>query len=111
MSSPNRAYSDLRRHLVRHRRRDLLLPLQEAREAVAAVAVVLEFVRRDAGARPARGAVSWLKAEALRRRAAFEHALYRVVEAIGDEPDGGDLVSSLLGDDDRLLADILLGEG
>jgi hypothetical protein len=107
MPSVNRAYAELSRHLVRHRRRDLLLPLQEAREAVAAVAVVLEFARRDA--KP--GTLTWLRAESMRRRAAFERAVYRVCEAISDEPDGADLVSALLGEGgDRLLADVLLGE-
>src|SRR5580704_15721086 len=104
MPSTNRAYRDLSRHLVRRRRRDLLLPLIEARKAVVSLGAVIYIAERQAPGRT----VVWLKTEALRRRAAFEHALYRVVEAISDEPDGGDLVAMILGEDGRSLADLLL---
>jgi hypothetical protein len=106
MPSQSRAYRDLSRHLVRRRRRDLLLPLIEARKAVVSLGAVIGIAERRAPERT----VIWLKTEALRRRAAFEHAVFHVVEAISDEPGGGDLVSMLLGDGDRLLADLLLDE-
>jgi hypothetical protein len=108
MANPNRVYRDLTRHLVRRGRRDLLLPLIEARAAVVSLGAVIDLAERRAPGRT----VVWLKTEALRRRAAFEHALYRVVEAISDEPDGSDVVSAIMGGDgDRLLADVLLDGG
>jgi hypothetical protein len=107
MASPNRAYAALSNHLVRRRRRDLLVPLREARAAVVSLGAVIDLAERRAPGRT----VIWLKAEALRRRAAFEHVVHDVVEAIG-EGDGADLVAALMGDGDRLLADLLLdGDG
>jgi hypothetical protein len=85
-------YRSLVRHLVSRRRRDLVAPMARARTAVKSLAVALEIARRqaDSGA-----ATTWLKVESLRQRAAFEHALFHVVEAIGDESDGADLVEDL----------------
>jgi hypothetical protein len=105
MASTSRAYRDLTRHLVRHRRRDLLVPLQEARKAVVSLGAVIDIAERRAPGRT----VVWLKTEALRRRAEFEHVVFHVIEAISDESDGSDVVSAIMGGDgDRLLADVLL---
>jgi hypothetical protein len=87
------------------RRRDLLGPLADAYAAIARLAILIAAAQRHADA----AAATRLRAESLRQRASFEHALHRVVEAISDESDGADLVSALLGDDgERLLADVLL---
>jgi hypothetical protein len=103
MPSANRAYASLTRRLVREGRRDLLLPLLEARKAIPAVAVVIDLAERRSDAR----AATWLRAESLRQRAVAERAIYRIVEEVGDG-DCADLVTGLLGGDDRTLADILL---
>jgi hypothetical protein len=101
------AYTVLARHLVAMKRRDLLEPLASAYAAMLRLAILIEAAQRHADAE----AATRLRAESLMQRAAFEHGLYRVVETIGDEPDGADLVSSLLGGDgERLLADVLLDE-
>jgi hypothetical protein len=109
MPSVNRAYAELSRHLVRRRRRDLLLPLLEARNAIGALGTVIELAERqslsDSAAVPT---VIWLKAESLKQRARFERAVHHVVVECISEADSGDLVDALLGGDDRLLADILL---
>jgi hypothetical protein len=105
MAKSSSAYAALAHYLVARRRRDLLIPLAEAYATMAAIALLLEAAQRDADA----AAATWLKAESLRQRAAFEHATFRIVEAVSEEPDGADLISTLLdGDDTRLLADILL---
>jgi hypothetical protein len=110
MPAPKRhdRYRSLVRHLVARDRRDLVAPMARARTALANLGAAIEIARR----RPDSSAVAtWLKAESMRQRAAFEHAVFYAIEAIG-EADGDDLVSTLLGgDDERLLADVLLDEG
>jgi hypothetical protein len=103
MPSPSRAYAAISRHLVRHRRRDLLVELHEARDAIGSLATVITIAERQADA----PTVVWLKTESMRARARFEHALHRTIEEIS-EGDGGDLVAELLGGDNRTLAQILL---
>jgi hypothetical protein len=102
-----RAYVQLAQYLIALHRRDLLTPLASALAAMVRLAILIEAARRAADAE----AVTRLRADSMRQRAAFEHGLFRVVEAIGDEPDGADLVSALMGgDDERLLADVLLDD-
>jgi hypothetical protein len=102
---PSAAYVDLARFLTARRRKDLLLPMASARAGMARAGRLAEVARRHADA----AAATRLRAEALKQQAQFEHALHRVVDAIGDEPDGTDLVAGLMGGDhDRLLADRLL---
>jgi hypothetical protein len=103
---PSAAYRDLARFLVGRHRRDLLMPLASAKAAHARAARLVGVAQRLADA----AAATRLRAEALRQRASFEHALHRAIEAISDMDDGCGLVDGLLGDDDRLLADRLLDD-
>jgi hypothetical protein len=102
-----RAYVHLAQYLIALHRRDLLTPLASAYAAMLRLAILIEAAQREADAANA----TRLRAESLKQRAAFEHGVYRVVEVICDEqPDGADLVASLLGDEGELLADSLLGD-
>jgi hypothetical protein len=103
MMPKSSAWADFSRLVVRRGRRDLLVDLQESQRAIAALATVIDLAERRADLQATR----WLKIESMRQRAAFEHALHHVVECISD---GDDLLDELTGGDDRLLADILLGD-
>jgi hypothetical protein len=101
---PSAAYRDLARFLVGQRRQDLLLPLASARAGMARAARLVEVARAHADAAGA----TRLRAEVLRQRAIAERAVFRIIECIGEEPDGAGLVDDLMGTDGRTLAEILL---
>jgi hypothetical protein len=101
---PSHVYRDLARFLVGRHRRDLLMPLASARAGMARAGRLIEVARRHADA----AAVRRLEIEAMKQRAAFDHALYRAIEAISDMDDGGGVVEGLMGGDGRTLAEILL---
>jgi hypothetical protein len=93
------------KELRRHDFLDLLVPVVGAADAVCTLDQLIARAEAHGDTASARR----LKAESLRQRAALDHAVFRVIEAISDEPDGTDLISALMGgDDDRLLADVLL---
>jgi hypothetical protein len=108
MSDRNDAYRVLARRLKElrpHDFLDVLLPVAGAADAVA----TLERLAARAEAAGDLADARRLKVEALRARAAYDHAVHHVVEAIAEEPGGADLVSALMGGDGRTLAEILLG--
>lgn len=101
---PRAAYVELSRFLVGRHRRDLLTPLASARASMARTAILIDAARRHDDA----AAVVRLKIESMKQRAAAERAVFRIIECIGEESDGGDLVAALMGDGGELLADRLL---
>jgi hypothetical protein len=85
---------------------DLLAPLASAAGEVRILGRLIEAAEESGAVADARR----LKTESLIARGAFAHAAYRIVEAIGEDLGGSDLVAALLGDGGRLLADELLGD-
>jgi hypothetical protein len=100
---PTPAFRAISLYLTAKQRRHELLPLASAIAALRILAALIEAAQDAAAA-------TRLKAESLRERAQFERELRHVVEMIADEPDGADLVASLLGDEGVLLADALLDD-
>jgi hypothetical protein len=106
--SDRNSYRALARRLKELRPRDfqtLLTPLASAAGEVRILERLVDRAEESGSAADARR----LKTAALMARAEFEHAAYRVVEAIGDD-DGGDLINTLMGDGGELLADLLLDD-
>jgi hypothetical protein len=101
MSAPAPAYAALALRLSAMRRRDLLEPLANALAALQMLALLIE---RAVNLETARR----FKEDHMRQRAAAEHALFRIVEAVSDDDE---LVAGLLDDEGRLLADELLDAG
>jgi hypothetical protein len=106
MSDRNAPYARLARRLRGLRREDLLSPVASAAGEIRTLATMIERAERAGDIDRAR----LLKCESMKCRAVYERAVHHVIEAIGDEPDGDDLVSALLGTGERLLADQLLDD-
>jgi hypothetical protein len=106
VSDRNAPYARLARRLRGLRREDLLSPVASAAGEVRALARMIERAEAAGDLASARA----LKIESMQQRAVYERAVHHVLEAIGDEPDGDDLVSALLGTGDRLLADVLMDD-
>jgi hypothetical protein len=103
------AYRLLAMRLKELRPHDFLALLEPAVSAGSELRILTRLVDRAEAAGDI-GEARRLKVAAMRARAAAEHAAFRIIEAVSDEPDGADLVSALLGGDaDCLLADVLLG--
>lgn len=101
----NAAYTGLVRKLRAMRRYDEMLALGSALGVLSWLAWLILEAERAANLDEARQ----FKAEHMRQRAAYERAVLDVVECISEEPDGDDLVASILGEH-RTIADALLDE-